>query len=87
VAWTAIVGSAIWKVKRDKPFRFGMLLAPVVLRRSGIAIVLHALWNMAIGPAWIRWVVLSIAGWYIVLGIVTQALDEVAAEKKNTAAA
>jgi RsiW-degrading membrane proteinase PrsW (M82 family) len=83
VVWTAIVGSAIWKAKGDKPFRFGMLLAPVVLRRSGIAVAFHSLWDMALGPAWVRWVVLSIAGWYIVLGIVTQAIDEVAAAKKQ----
>jgi hypothetical protein len=30
---------------------------------------------------------LSIAGWYIILGIVTQALDEVAAAKRKIAAA
>jgi RsiW-degrading membrane proteinase PrsW (M82 family) len=86
VIWTAIVGSAIWKVKGDKPFHFGMLLAPVVLRRSAIAVVLHGLWNTTLGPPWIKWVVLSIIGWYIVLGIVTQALDEVGAEKKAAAA-
>ena len=87
VIWTAIVGSAIWKAKGDKPFRFGMLIHPVVIRRWAIAVVLHGLWDTAIGPPWVKWTVLSIAGWYIVLGIVTQALDEVAAAKKKTAAA
>ena len=87
VIWTAMIGSAIWKVKGDKPFQFGMLLAPVVIRRWAIAVVLHGLWDTAIRPPWIKWVVLSVAGWYIVLGIVTQALDEVAAAKKKAAAA
>jgi len=87
VIWTAMIGSAIWKVKGDKPFQFGMLLAPVVIRRWVIAVVLHGLWDTAIRPPWIKWVVLSVAGWYIVLGIVTQALDEVAAAKKKAAAA
>jgi protease PrsW len=86
VIWTAMVGSAIWKAKGDKPFQFGMLLAPVVIRRWAIAAVLHGLWDTAIGPPWVRWIVLSVAGWYIVLGIVTQALDEVAAAKKKAAA-
>lgn len=87
VIWTAMIGSAIWKVKGDKPFHVGMLLAPVVIRRWAIAVVLHGLWDTAIRPPWIKWVVLSVAGWYIVLGIVTQALDEVAAAKKKAAAA
>jgi len=87
VIWTAMIGSAIWKVKGDKPFQFGMLFSPVVIRRWVIAVVLHGLWDTAIRPHWIKWVVLSIAGWYIVLGIVTQALDEVAAAKKKAAAA
>jgi protease PrsW len=87
VIWTAMIGSAIWKVKGDKPFQFGMLFAPVVIRRWAIAVVLHGLWDTAIRPHWIKWVVLSVAGWYIVLGIVTQALDEVAAAKKKAAAA
>jgi RsiW-degrading membrane proteinase PrsW (M82 family) len=86
VIWTAIVGSAIWRARGDQPFRLGILLAPVVIRRWAIAVVLHGLWNTAVGPPGIRWVLLSIAGWYIVLGIVTQALDEVAAEKKKAAA-
>ena len=87
VIWTAMIGSAIWKVKGDRPFQFGMLFAPVVIRRWAIAVVLHGLWDTAIRPPWIKWVVLSVAGWYIVLGIVTQALDEVAAAKKKAAAA
>ena len=87
VIWTAIVGSAIWKAKGDKPFQFGMLMHPVVIRRWAIAVVLHGLWYTALGPSWLKWTVLSIAGWYIVLSIVTQALDEVAAAKKKTAAA
>jgi RsiW-degrading membrane proteinase PrsW (M82 family) len=86
VIWTAIVGSAIWKARGDKKFQPGMLLEPVVIRRWAIAVVLHGLWLTAIGPPWVRWIVLSVAGWYIVLGIVTQALDEVGAAKKKAAA-
>jgi RsiW-degrading membrane proteinase PrsW (M82 family) len=87
VIWTAIVGSAIWKVRGERPFRFGMLLAPLVVRRWVIAVALHGLWDTAIGPPWVKWTILSIAGWYVVLGIVSQALDEVGAAKKKTAAA
>lgn len=86
VIWTAMIGSAIWRVKGDKPFQLHMLFAPVVVRRWAIAVVLHGLWDTAIRPPWVKWLVLSVAGWYIVLGIVTQALDEVAAAKKKAAA-
>ncbi len=82
VIWTAMVGSAIWRVKGDRPFEVGMLFSPIVIRWWAIAVVLHGLWNTAIQPAWIKWLVLSVAGWYLVLGIVTQALDQVAAAKK-----
>ena len=87
VIWTAMIGSAIWRVKGDKPFQLNMLFAPVVVRRWAIAVVLHGLWDTNIRPPWVKWLVLSVAGWYIVLGIVTQALDEVAAAKKKVAAA
>ncbi|MFY9552627.1 MAG: PrsW family glutamic-type intramembrane protease [Thermoanaerobaculia bacterium] len=83
VIWTAMVGSAIWKVKGDKPFEVGMLFSPVVLRRWGIAVVLHGLWDTAVGPPWVKWALLSVIGWYFVLGILTQGLDEVAAAKKG----
>jgi RsiW-degrading membrane proteinase PrsW (M82 family) len=86
VIWTAMVGSAIWKVKGDKPFEISMLFAPVVVRRWAIAVILHGAWDMTIRPPWVKWVVLSVLGWYFVLGIVTQALDEVAAAKKKAAA-
>ncbi len=87
VIWTAMVGSAIWKAKGDRPFQVGMLLAPVVVRRWAIAVVLHGLWDTAIQPHWVKWTVLSIAGWYLILGIVTQGLDEVAEARKKAAAA
>ncbi len=48
VIWTAMVGSAIWRVKKDKPFEVGMLFAPIVIRRWAIAVVLHGLWDTAI---------------------------------------
>ena len=71
----------------DKPFEVSMLFAPVVLRRWGIAVVLHGLWDMSIQPLWVKWIVLSVVGWYFVLGILTQALDEVAAAKRKAVAA
>ncbi len=85
VIWTAMVGSAIWRVKKDKPFEVGMLFAPIVIRRWAIAVVLHGLWDTAIRPPWVKWIVLSVVGWYLILGIVTQSLDEVADAKKKLA--
>ncbi len=87
VIWTAMVGSAIWRVKRDKPFHLKMLLHRDVIRRWLIAVVLHGLWDMdlLIHP-YLKVIVLLIVGWYIVLAILRQSLDEVA-EAKSTSAA
>ena len=87
VIWTAMVGSAIWRVKRDKPFHLKMLLHRDVIRRWLIAVVLHGLWDMdlLIHP-YLKVIVLLIVGWYIVLAILRQSLDEVAEAKRTSAA-
>ena len=85
VIWTAIVGSAIWKAKGDRPFEARMLLAPVVVRRWSIAVLLHGLWDTSTRLPYLKWAILSILGWYVVLGILTQALDEVEQAKKSAA--
>jgi RsiW-degrading membrane proteinase PrsW (M82 family) len=45
VIWTAMVGSALWKIKKDRPFAVSMLFHPTVLRRWTIAVILHGLWD------------------------------------------
>jgi RsiW-degrading membrane proteinase PrsW (M82 family) len=88
VIWTAMVGSAIWRVKKDAAFRLDMLLHRDVLRRWGIAVVLHGLWDsdLYVHP-YVQLGILVVVGWYIVLAILKQGLEEVAEAKKAVGAA
>ena len=45
VAWTAIAGGALWRVKGANPFSFRMLIEPRFLRTFSIPVVLHMLWD------------------------------------------
>ena len=75
VIWTAMVGSALWRVKGDRPFATSMLTHPDVVRRWGIAVVLHGLWDadLLVHP-YLKLLVLVVVGWYVVLAILKQAL-------------
>lgn len=78
VIWTAMVGSALWRVKGDRPFAWSMLGHPDVARRWGIAVVLHGLWDadLLVHP-YLKLLALVVVGWYVVLAILKQALAEV----------
>lgn len=81
VIWTAMVGSAIWKVKGNKPFAISMLFHHDVVRRWVIAVVLHGIWDMDLVPQLIPWFVklgaLIVTGWYLVFAMLKQSLGEV----------
>jgi RsiW-degrading membrane proteinase PrsW (M82 family) len=88
VIWTAMVGSALWRVKGDRPFATSMLTHPDVVRRWGIAVVLHGLWDadLLVHP-YLKLLVLVVVGWYVVLAILKQALGEVEQARLQAAAA
>ena len=46
VAWAALYGAALWKVKGDRPFSFGMLQDMRFLRVFGLAMALHITWDV-----------------------------------------
>jgi len=75
VIWTAMVGAAIWKVKGNRKFELSMLFHPIVIRRWGIAVVLHGIWDCSIPgiPWFIQMPVLSIVGWYLIFAMLQQA--------------
>ena len=84
VIWTAMVGSAIWKIKKDRPFNVSMLFHRVVVRRWLIAVILHGLWdtNVYFIPWFIQEPLLLILGWYIIFAIMKEALAQVAAAQQ-----
>ncbi|MCK6684428.1 MAG: PrsW family glutamic-type intramembrane protease [Thermoanaerobaculia bacterium] len=89
VIWTAMVGAAIWRVKGNKEFRFQMLLHPIVIRRWGIAVVLHGLWNSTVpGVPWfVKMAILSVIGWYLIFAMLKQAYGGLSQVKAAATAA
>ncbi|MEW6363876.1 MAG: PrsW family glutamic-type intramembrane protease [Acidobacteriota bacterium] len=89
VIWTAMVGSAIWRVKGNKPFGLAMLFHRDVVRRWAIAVILHGIWDMDLVPKiipwWVKLAILIVIGWYLVFAILKQSLGEV--EEAQAAAA
>jgi RsiW-degrading membrane proteinase PrsW (M82 family) len=82
VIWTAMVGSAIWKVKGDQPFSIGMLFHGIVIRRFCIAVILHGLWDSSLPlPDFVQYGGLVLVGWYLIFAMLKQAIDEVAQAK------
>ena len=81
--WTALIGAAIWKVKGDKPFDVSMLFSPTVVRRWAIVVVLHGLWDTHWAMPLVKMLLLTVLGWYLVLAVLVQGLDEVDAAKKG----
>ena len=78
VAWTAIAGAALWRVKGQNPFSFGMFLNPMFWRAMIIPIVLHMLWNTPYQlPFYIEQIVLGFLGWFVLFGLVQQGLKQV----------
>jgi RsiW-degrading membrane proteinase PrsW (M82 family) len=85
VIWTAMVGSALWKIKKDRPFSVAMLFDGTVVRRWLIAVILHGLWDTDVYfvPWFIQEPLLLILGWYIIFAILKEALAQVAAAQKT----
>lgn len=89
VIWTAMVGSALWRVKGERSFTASMLTHPDVVRRWVIAVVLHGLWDadFPLVHPYVQLFVLVVVGWYLVLAILKQALAEVEQARLQAVAA
>jgi protease PrsW len=85
VIWTAMVGSALWKIKKGSSFSPAMLFDRTVLRRWTIAVILHGLWDtdFYFVPWWLKDGLLIVLGWYIIFAIVKEALAQVTAAKQQ----
>lgn len=88
VAWTAMVGAALWRAKGDHPITPELFVDsrfyPVLL----FAMALHMLWNCPINPPFhIKEIVLGAAAWFVIWGLVQQGLREVQDEQRAATAA
>jgi RsiW-degrading membrane proteinase PrsW (M82 family) len=88
VAWTALVGAALWKVRGDQPFTFSMLRDERFLRVFGLAIGLHMIWNSPFGnelPYFGKYVILAGVAWLAIFGFIQDGLNQIRREQERAA--
>lgn len=84
VAWTAIAGAALWRVKGTAPFKFDMLKDPRFLRPFLVSVVMHMIWNLDLElPLFGKYALVGFVSWAVVLSFVQEGLGELSAEKKS----
>ena len=95
IIWTAIVCAALWRVKGDAPFKFGMLADKRFLRLAALPVVLHILWDLPAHTIPVvdmfalsipRYLILGLVGWIAVLCLLQEGLKEIRKEKESRAA-
>jgi len=85
IAWSAMCGAALWKVKGGDLFGFRMLLKLRFLRVFVIATGLHMAWNASLDiPFFGKYLFLGAIGWIVVLGFVSEGLDQLEGERRAT---
>jgi protease PrsW len=88
VAWTAMVGAALWRVKKDGYVTLQVLIDPRFYRVLLLAIFLHMFWNAPLPPnLYLKELVLGAAAWFVIWGLVQQGLRQVRDEQRAAAAA
>ncbi|MDB6017503.1 MAG: Membrane protein-like protein [Pedosphaera sp.] len=88
VAWTAMVGAALWRVKQDKPITMATLGDPRFYRVLLLAMFLHMFWNSPWEALfYVKEIVLGLAAWFVIWGLVQQGLRQVKEEQQAVAAA
>lgn len=76
--WTAMVGAALWRVKRGNPFKFEMLKDPKFLRVFIVAVSLHTIWNSPLDlPFMAKYMIVGFVAWVVVLSLIQLGLREV----------
>ncbi len=82
IAWTAMCGAALWRVKGDKKFSFTMVKDLRFLRIFIIAVVLHMVWNSPLQlPFYGKYAILGVVAWIVILALIQDGLKELREEK------
>jgi len=82
IAWTAMCGAALWRVKGANRFSFSMVRDTRFLRIFGIVVVLHMLWNSPLHlPFYGKHIILGIIAWVVIFGLIQDGLTELREEK------
>jgi protease PrsW len=81
IAWTAMCGAALWRVKGASKFSFSMLKDKRFLNVFALAVILHMLWNTPISlPFYGKFAILGVVAWIVILGLIQEGLKELRAE-------
>ena len=84
IAWTAIAGAALWRVKGSRPFKFDMLKDPRFLRPFAVSVVMHMIWNLDFElPFFAKYACVGFVSWAVVLSFVQEGLKELRMEKQS----
>lgn len=83
ILWTGLTAGALWKVKGDRVFEFGMLFDLRFIKVMIFAVVLHMCWNWNfliypipfIGD--IKFLILGVIGWLAMLLLIQSGINEV----------
>jgi len=82
IAWTAIAGAALWRVKGERPFSFNMVYDGRFWHLFLIPVVLHMLWNTDFTlPYHLKEISLGVAAWIVILALIQEGLKEIRLEK------
>ncbi|PLT29833.1 PrsW family intramembrane metalloprotease [Peribacillus deserti] len=82
IAWAALTGAAICKVKGDQPFTYNMLFKFKFLRIFILVVIMHALWDTPIpGMFPFGHVFLMAASWIVVFLMIRAGLKQVGERK------
>lgn len=82
IAWTAMCGAALWRVKGERKFALAMLKDMRFLKVFVVAVVLHMLWNCPLAlPFYGKHAILGVAAWIVILGLIQEGLKELRAEQ------
>jgi protease PrsW len=87
IAWTAMCGAALWRVKGESKFAFEMVKDERFLKVFGFAVVLHMLWNTSWSfPLYSKFVILGVAAWVLIFALIQDGLKELRDEKTKAIA-
>ena len=82
IAWTAICGAALWRVKGNNSFSFGMLANGKFWHLFLVPVILHMVWNAKFSlPYHLKNIGLGLIAWIIILALIQEGLKEIRQEK------
>ncbi|MGN0833946.1 MAG: PrsW family glutamic-type intramembrane protease [Kiritimatiellia bacterium] len=83
IAWTAICGAAIWRVKGSAPFTLSMVKDGRFWRLAIVPVVLHIIWNADFElPFYGKQLLLGFVAWTVILALIQEGLKEIRVEKE-----